>query len=294
MINNYFSVVIPTYNQSHLLSKSINSVISQTYKNFEIIVIDNYSTDNTEAIVNGFKNINIKYFKYKNNGHISKSRNFGILKSVGSWISFLDSDDYWVNNKLEHINSLINIYYQDGFNVFCHNEYKVNINNKIIKKLRYGPFFKDFYHVMLKYGNKLSTSSTTINKSFLLKNKLLFSNNIDFITSEDYDLWLRIANNGSKFYFSKKFLGYYLVHNNSNSFTNINHTNNVKSVLDHHIKLLTANNQKLFYDIINTRNVLSSIKNNLSINTLRSINRIHVNSVIKIIAHKFISLIKNT
>jgi len=86
----FFSVIIPTYNRVELLKKAINSVLTQTYKNFEIIIIDNYSNDDTQEVVENFKNIKIIYQKIHNQGIIGKSRNLGIKLSKGKWVAFLD------------------------------------------------------------------------------------------------------------------------------------------------------------------------------------------------------------
>ena len=93
--NPFFSVVIPTFNQDSFLKKAINSVLQQTFKDFEIIIIDNNSTDNTEETVKYFNLENIQYEKISNGGIIAKSRNLGIKKAKGKWIAFLDSDDDW-------------------------------------------------------------------------------------------------------------------------------------------------------------------------------------------------------
>ena len=86
--NTLVSVVIPTYNHTKFLNKALNSLIKQTYDNWEAIVVDNNSIDNTTNIVKKFNDKRIKYFKFSNNGIIAKSRNFGIKKSRGKWIAF--------------------------------------------------------------------------------------------------------------------------------------------------------------------------------------------------------------
>ena len=113
MINLNFSVVIPSYNGLFFLKKSINSVLSQTYKMFEIIVIDNNSSDGSQNYIKSLKNNKIRLISTNNFGSIGKSRNIGIENARGDWISFLDSDDYWHPDKL-------------------------NVTEKIIKENRYG------------------------------------------------------------------------------------------------------------------------------------------------------------
>jgi len=97
------SVIIPTYNRAHLIGRSIQSVLNQTYQDFEIIVVDDGSTDNTEDIIKKFqkKDERIKYIKNEKNKGGSAARNTGIKAARGKYIAFLDSDDEWMKRKLE-------------------------------------------------------------------------------------------------------------------------------------------------------------------------------------------------
>ena len=96
---NKVSVIIPTYNREEYLVQAIVSVINQSYRNFEVLVIDDGSSNNyAESICNKYKHC--KYF-YKENGGLSSARNFGIKKEQGTYIAFLDDDDYWKSDKLE-------------------------------------------------------------------------------------------------------------------------------------------------------------------------------------------------
>jgi len=95
------SVVIPTYNRGHLVSRAIRSVLDQTYQNFEVIVVDDASTDNTEKVVKCFNNEKIKYFRHERNKGAATARNTGIRAAQGEYIAFQDSDDEWLPEKLE-------------------------------------------------------------------------------------------------------------------------------------------------------------------------------------------------
>ncbi|MCM8756456.1 MAG: glycosyltransferase family 2 protein, partial [Candidatus Omnitrophica bacterium] len=95
------SVVIPTYNRAYSLKRAIESVINQTYKNLEIIIIDDGSSDNTEEIVSDFKDPRIQYIHHLQNRGISSARNTGIKNSKGDLIAFLDSDDEYFPQKIE-------------------------------------------------------------------------------------------------------------------------------------------------------------------------------------------------
>jgi glycosyltransferase involved in cell wall biosynthesis len=95
------SVVIPTYNHAHFLGQTLRSVIDQTYTCWEAIVVDNHSSDNTDAVVASLGDPRIQLFKIHNQGVIAASRNMGIRHARGEWVAFLDSDDWWSSRKLE-------------------------------------------------------------------------------------------------------------------------------------------------------------------------------------------------
>lgn len=103
------SVVVPTYNRAHLLHRSIQSILNQTYQDFEIVIIDDGSTDNTENVVNYFNDKRIRYIKHEKNKGASVARNSGIIATSGDFIAFLDDDDEWFPQKLEkQIKKLLN------------------------------------------------------------------------------------------------------------------------------------------------------------------------------------------
>jgi len=92
---------MPSFNHVNFIKIAIESVIKQTYSNWELVIIDNNSTDGTKELISEFKDSRIKVYCISNNGIIAHSRNFGVIKSDGEWIAFLDSDDYWLPEKLE-------------------------------------------------------------------------------------------------------------------------------------------------------------------------------------------------
>lgn len=101
-MENLVSVIMPSYNTANYISESINSVIKQTYKNWELIIVDDCSNDNTDEVVNSFlKDERIKYFKNERNSGAAISRNKALREAKGRWIAFLDSDDLWVPEKLK-------------------------------------------------------------------------------------------------------------------------------------------------------------------------------------------------
>ena len=105
--NVLISVVLPTYNRARCLSRSINSVLNQTFSNLELIIVDDGSTDNTRELVESFSDPRIRYI-YQENAGACAARNHGINEALGTYIAFQDSDDEWRKDKLEiQLNALI-------------------------------------------------------------------------------------------------------------------------------------------------------------------------------------------
>ena len=95
------SVIMPTYNCGRFIRESIRSVLAQTYKNWELIIVDDCSTDNTATIVSSFNDKRIRYYHNEHNSGAAVTRNKALQEAYGLWIAFLDSDDLWLPTKLE-------------------------------------------------------------------------------------------------------------------------------------------------------------------------------------------------
>jgi glycosyltransferase involved in cell wall biosynthesis len=128
------SVISITYNRANFIGETIQSVLDQTYGDFEYIIVDDGSEDDTEAIINGLKDSRIKYFKLEKTGYLSKLRNFGLKKATGKYIAFIDSDDIWEKDKLKTQVEILIKYPDLGF-CFC--DVLIFNNNKIIKEKIY-------------------------------------------------------------------------------------------------------------------------------------------------------------
>jgi len=104
------SIIMPTYSREKLISRAIESIMKQTYTNWELLIVDDYSTDNTKEKVEQYVNIDkrIKYLKNGRKKGVARARNFGILNSKGEYIAFLDSDDEWFQHHLSESISAIN------------------------------------------------------------------------------------------------------------------------------------------------------------------------------------------
>lgn len=179
------SVVIPCFNRKKTLSRSIDSVVNQTYKPSEIIIVDDGSTDGTrDFILNSYPNI--KYFFQPKKG-VSSARNKGIRESSSDWVAFLDSDDEWLPQKLEkQINQLgkySEIFISHTNEIWIRNGVRVN---QMKKHQKYGGYIFDKCLDICR----ISPSSVLIHKR-VLKDVGVFDEALQ--VCEDYDLWLRIT-----------------------------------------------------------------------------------------------------
>ena len=128
-MNPEVSIILPTYNQAKYLYQAIESVINQTFQNWECIVINNYSEDNTISIVNNFEDQRVRLVNFANKGIIAASRNKGINLARSDIIAFLDSDDFWDRDKLNECLDVLN----NGYDLVCHAEFW--LSNKSINKV---------------------------------------------------------------------------------------------------------------------------------------------------------------
>jgi glycosyltransferase involved in cell wall biosynthesis len=209
MITGLVSIIMPTYNHDKFIKRSINSVLSQNYKNWELIIIDNYSTDLTENIINEIYDNRIVYLKLSNDGIIAKSRNYGIRFSKGEYLAFLDSDDFWFPNKLDisisYLNSGNDFVYHDLYITRTLNQFL--FREKIMtRKLNRDNVFND----LLYNGNAVATSSVVMRKDLII-NVNLFTEDIEIIGGEDYECWIKISKLTNKFYRLKGVFGLYSI-----------------------------------------------------------------------------------
>jgi glycosyltransferase involved in cell wall biosynthesis len=201
------SIVIPTFNRSEKLKRALESIVAQTFSNWEVVVVDNHSTDDTNNMLKEFKEYPIRIYKIRNNGIIASSRNLGIRKSTGDWIAFLDSDDWWHANKLEtvvdNLSSKCDFYYHDLQIIKSQARFKIykkNINSNQIKS--------PIYSNLIKYGNVIANSSVVVRRSLILKIDGL-SENPKLVASEDFDCWIRLSKISDNFKYIPEILGFY-------------------------------------------------------------------------------------
>lgn len=179
------SIIVPTYNRAGYIERTIQSVLKQTYVNFELIIVDDGSTDDTETVIASFKDDRVKYWR-KKNGERAAARNFGVQKACGVYITFLDSDDLFMPDHLaeaiRYINSNpdINIFHQ-GYNV-------IDPQGHIIYPWKPLP---NPVNDKLTEGNFLSCLGIFVKRDILLHQP--FNEDRALSGTEDYELWVRLA-----------------------------------------------------------------------------------------------------
>lgn len=206
------SVVIPTFNSSKFILQAIRSVEEQTYQNYEMIIVDDGSADNTVELVSKriLFNPRIKLFKINHSGIPSVPRNYGIQKSSGEFVAFLDSDDLWHSNKLKE--QLIAFKENPGLLFVYSTSITFGDYNFFSPYFELLPLYWKAarnYDELIKKGNSIPLSSVLVKRDILLE-----LNGFDEdpeLQIEDYDLWLRISKSGS-FKYIPKIHVYYRIH----------------------------------------------------------------------------------
>lgn len=186
----FLSIIIPVYNKERFLQKTLQSVLDQTFNDFEIIIVDDGSTDASKLVINQFSDARIHYFHQENSG-AAAARNLGISKATSDYLAFLDADDYWYPNCLSQFYSMIqNFPAQKIFSSAVEVE-----NARNVMPARYSipksnqPQIVNYFEASL-HESAICTSCAVFNKS-------VFENIGGFDTSlkngEDTDLWIRIG-----------------------------------------------------------------------------------------------------
>lgn len=191
----HFSIIIPLFNKEDYIERTINSILNQSYKNYEIIVIDDGSTDSSRKIVNKFSNEIIKYY-YQSNSGVSSARNTGAKNAKYEYIVFLDSDDTWSENFLEELAFLI--FQHPHAKLFGINQYfkykngeTFYIDYKNILSGTQAGIIDDYFKVFSDFGKSpFSNSSCCFHLSTFLKEG---GYKVGVSLTEDSDIWCRFA-----------------------------------------------------------------------------------------------------
>jgi len=190
MINNspIVSVIIPTYNRTKLLERAVNSVLRQTYKELELIIVNDSSKDETEKVIKKYADDRIKYICHQKNLGGPAARNAGIRAAKGEYVALLDDDDEWFPEKLEkqvkhfsEVSNKVGLVYS-GFEV-------IDMNGNVIHKTY--PKFKGNLYMRLLERSMIGGSSVPLIKRACFEKVGLFDKSLK--SCQDWDMWMRIA-----------------------------------------------------------------------------------------------------
>lgn len=216
------SIIIPTYNRAHLISETLDSIIAQTYKNWECIIVDDGSTDNTENLINDYIKKNSKFKIYKRPNYLPKGanacRNYGLEKAKGSFVNWFDSDDIMHADKLmQQINHLQNTEFP--FTVCQSLVFENDMDNILglrCEKIYSDNFFGDFV------TNKVNwlTQAPLIRRSFIENHKLSFDESLS--QSQERDFYIRALDIVKDYHYDNTPLVYLRKHEDSISYGKLN------------------------------------------------------------------------
>jgi len=219
----FFSIILPTYNRASFLNRSIGSVLNQNFTDFELIIIDDASTDNTKEVVTAFNDNRIRYIKNETNIERSASRNKGIELSAGTYICFLDSDDAFRPNHLICFYDFIER--ENETKCLIYSGIQRNYANGEIETVLEYPKSNENVIEWIIEKQLPPPSSVCIHKEILLQYKF----NPHFVLNEDIELWVRITTSYPLYHISAFTLDFYihggntkfLLHNQSTELINV-------------------------------------------------------------------------
>ena len=201
--NGLVSIIMPSYNSEKYIKDSIESVLNQTYPFWELLIVDDCSTDQTVDIIKSFKDERIKLFQNEVNSGAAISRNWALREAKGKWIAFLDSDDLWLPTKLEE-----QLKFMVGNNCyFAFTDYRICLNGKWEDVIHTAPNKVDFKTIKKYCYFSTITVIYDVEKDGLVQIGDIKKNN-------DYAMWLMILKKVDAYRYPKC-LSYYIKHNNS-------------------------------------------------------------------------------
>lgn len=242
------TVVIPTYNHAALLHEAVASVIAQSFSDWEAVIVNNFSNDDTIETVKAFADPRLRLVNFHNHGVIAASRNMGIKLARGDWVAFLDSDDLWREDKLL-LSLPVSKGKDDQFDLISHREATIRNGQVLSVSPHHSPSAAEYRNLLFR-GTCFSPSATLVRKS-LLGQIGGFSEDPEFVTVEDYDLWLRLAKAGAGVRFVDEVLSDYRLHGNNASGSVLRHMNAGLNAVGSHYKTLTP---KRLLDAFRLRN----------------------------------------
>lgn len=231
-MSDFFSVVVTVYNKAHFVEKTIKSILNQTYQDFELIVVNDGSTDSSLKVLNTIKDNRITIYSTKNQG-VSAARNYGLKKAKHQFVALSDGDDLWLDNHLDELKKLIDAYPTCGIYA---TSYKKQFFESYTTKPNFSnvehPFFgvvDDYFKTSLA-DNILWTSAVCIPNK-IIKQGFIFDETIG--CGEDIDLWISIAKT-FKVGFSSEVTALKMIHTEDNHLSLTKNIPDLITVIDKH------------------------------------------------------------
>lgn len=286
----FFSIIVPLYNKENAIEKTLNSVFNQSFNDYEILIINDGSTDTSEQKVNAFSDERLRLISTENKG-VSQARNLGISESKGKLVAFLDADDYWFPNHLESLYQLHKNFAEAG--LLATNYQFYYSDKKIVQPVfddipseKWSGIVTDFFKSSMKF--RLAWTSAVAVKKDAFKTVGHFDETITLGAGEDTDMWIRIALKYPVAFDNELSAGYNMSAQNKISFIDTSKRNfarldkfyqeekenpSLKKFLDlyrivyalKHKLAGDINNFKFYYSEIELKNC--SLKNRLLLNT---------------------------
>ncbi|MBL3654835.1 glycosyltransferase family 2 protein [Fulvivirga sediminis] len=203
-----FSVIIPLYNKQENIAKTVESVLSQTYQEFELIIVNDGSTDNSLEVVKNFNTNRLKLYSIENSG-VSAARNYGIGKAKYPYIALLDADDYWRPNYLALAKEVISTYKDVQMMAFAYYRVINGINEELNFGLKHQfdtGRINNYFELMLLSNNSMITSSSVIISKLLFNKVGLFNEKLKY--GEDLEMWFRLLSETDFFFVNKNLVFY--------------------------------------------------------------------------------------
>ena len=168
----FFSIITPAFNCSRYIIPCIESVQSQDFESFEHIIVDDCSTDDPFSLICSYQDSRVIPLQIFDSSQPARTRNFGITHARGKYICFLDADDVFLPGKLQLLYSYLAV---DSYDFIFHDEVIVDSFGSFIESRRYGPPIFLNSSILYAFGNRFSTSTVTISRSFLQRAKIVMS-----------------------------------------------------------------------------------------------------------------------
>lgn len=223
------SIVVLTFNRKKMLKETLDSILGQTFKDFELIVVDNCSVDGTDKFVKSYKDKRIRYFRNQNNGIIAVNLNYGISKAKGELIALCDDDDLWMPEKLDKQVAVLKHHADVALVATNGINFDENGNHGLyVTRKRKTPFMSQA-EVLVR--NMIIQSSVLFRKSVLDEVGGPFNISPAYFTAEEFELWLRMLHS-KKFYMLEEPLVKYRTHGGAYRSRGVKGLNIGKKIVD--------------------------------------------------------------